>query len=133
MFVLIIEDKQDIDSKLVKYLETKGHSVDVVGAELLSKYLALVGQYDAIVLDVSKLEDSNVLCRKLREKGCNLTPIMMVSPCGSVDDEIAAIVAGADDFLVKPLALSEIEARLRVLFRLNLGKKMNRRRDLLSI
>jgi DNA-binding response OmpR family regulator len=120
MHVLIIEDEQGITSGLSGFLETKGHVVDTAGRGISSRHLALVGQYDAIMIDVMLPEmDGLALCRELREEGCKATPILMISVRDSLDDKVACLEAGADDFLVKRVTLAEIESRLRVLFRLD--------------
>jgi DNA-binding response OmpR family regulator len=126
MHILIIEDNQEIASTLFYYLEAKGHIVDAAGSGISGRHLALVGQYDAIVLDVMLPGmDGITLCSMLREKGCKTTPILMISARDSLDDKIAGLDAGADDYLVKPVPLSEIELRLRVLFRLRSSAKVH--------
>lgn len=126
MHVLIIEEEQGISSGLSGFLEAKGHVVDTAGRGISSRHLALVGQYDAIVIDVMLPEmDGLALCRELREEGCKATPILMISVRDSLDDKVACLEAGADDFLVKHVTLSEIESRLRVLFRLDSRSNVN--------
>jgi DNA-binding response OmpR family regulator len=126
MYVLIIEDFQDIDSGLRHYLETKGHTVDVVGGSIFGRNsLTWISQYDAIVLDLMASEMNGIaLCRKLREEGCKVTPILMISAFHSLDEKLAGLVAGADDLLLKSATPREIEARLRVLLRLRSGAKV---------
>jgi DNA-binding response OmpR family regulator len=119
MHVLIVEDNEDMASNMFDFLETKGHVVDVAGCGIAGRHLALSTQYDAIVLDVMLPGmDGITLCRNLREAGCKTTPILMISARDTPDDKIAGLEAGADDYLVKPVTLKEIELRLRVLFRL---------------
>jgi DNA-binding response OmpR family regulator len=125
MHVLIIEDKRDIASGLFDFLESKGHIVDTAGYGISSRHLALVVQYDAIVIDVMLPETNGVLlCQRLREKGCAATPILVISERESLDDKIACLEAGADDYLVKPVTPSQIESRLRVLFRMSSRRKV---------
>jgi DNA-binding response OmpR family regulator len=117
MHVLVIEDNEDIASNLFDFLEAKGHIVDVAGCGIEGKNLALSTQYDAIVLDVMLPGmDGITLCRNLREAGCKTKPILMISARDTPDDRIAGLEAGADDYLVKPLPLREIESRLRIVF-----------------
>ena len=126
MHILNIEDNQGIPSNLLNYLETKWHTVDVAGCGISGRHLALVSQYDAIVLDVTLPGmDGITLCRKLREEGCKTTPVLMISARDLLDDKIAGMEAGADDYLVKPVALSGIESRLQVLFRLRSNTKVH--------
>ena len=118
MRVLIIEDNRDLASNMFDFLETKGHVVDAAGDGITGMHLALVNQYDAIVLDLTLPGlDGITLCRKLREEGGKDTPVLMITARDSLDDMIAGLEAGADDYLVKPAELREIELRLRVLLR----------------
>jgi CheY-like chemotaxis protein len=120
MHVLIIEDRYDSTSGLSIFLEATRHVVDTAGSGISCRHLALVGQYDVIVLHVILPETDGIgLCRKLRDEECNATPILMISMCDSLDEKIACMEAGADDYLVHPVTLSEFESRLRVLFRLS--------------
>jgi DNA-binding response OmpR family regulator len=124
MHVLIIEDERNSTSSLFGYLETKGHVVDTLCSDISRRLMALVVQYDAIILDVSS-PDGLRLCRQLRESGCKATPILMISAADTLDDKIACMEAGADDYLVKHVTMSEIESRLRVLFRMNSRARAN--------
>ncbi len=118
MRVLIIEDNRDLASNMFDFLEAKDHVVDAAGDGITGMHLALVNQYDAIVLDLTLPGmDGITLCRKLREEGGKDTPILMITARDSLDDKIAGLEAGADDYLVKPAELREIELRLRVLLR----------------
>jgi DNA-binding response OmpR family regulator len=118
MRVLIIEDNRDLASNMFDFLETKGHVVDAAGDGITGMHLALVNEYDAIVLDLMLPGmDGVTLCRKLREEGGKDTPVLMITARDSLEDKIAGLEAGADDYLVKPAELREVELRLRVLFR----------------
>lgn len=118
MRVLIIEDNRDLASNMFDFLEAKGHIVDAAGDGITGMHLALVNQYDAIVLDLTLPGmDGISLCRKLREEGGKDTPVLMITARDSLEDKIAGLEAGADDYLVKPAELREIELRLRVLLR----------------
>ena len=118
MRVLIIEDNKDLASNMFDFLEAKGHVVDAAGDGITGMHLALVNEYDAIVLDLMLPGmDGVTLCRKLREEGGKDTPVLMITARDSLEDKIAGLEAGADDYLVKPAELREVELRLRVLFR----------------
>ena len=118
MRVLIIEDNRDLATNMFDFLEAKGHIVDAAGDGITGMHLALVNQYDAIILDLTLPGmDGITLCRKLREEGGKDTPVLMITARDSLDDKIAGLEAGADDYLVKPAELREIELRLRVLLR----------------
>ncbi len=118
MRVLIIEDNKDLASNMFDFLEAKGHVVDAAGDGVTGLHLALVNQYDVIVLDLMLPGmDGITVCRKLREEGGKDTPILMITARDSLEDKIAGLEAGADDYLVKPAELREVELRLRVLTR----------------
>lgn len=118
MRVLIIEDNHDLASNMFDYLETKGHLPDSAGDGITGMHLAMANQYDVIVLDLMLPGmDGLTLCRKLREEGGKTTPILMITGRNSLDDKIAGLEAGADDYLTKPANLREVELRLRVLYR----------------
>lgn len=118
MRILIIEDNRDLASNMFDFLEAKGHTVDAAGDGITGLHLALVHHYDAIVLDVMLPGmDGITLCKKLRHEGGKNTPILMITARDSLDDKIFGLEAGADDYLVKPCELREVELRLRVLNR----------------
>jgi DNA-binding response OmpR family regulator len=128
MHVLIIEDERESASGLLDFLEARSHLVDTARCGITNRHLALVGEYDSIVIDALLLEmDGIALCHSLREEGCKATPILMISARDSLDETIACLEAGADDYLVKPVTLNETESRLRVLFRMSFRAKVNRR------
>lgn len=117
MRVLIVEDEAKIAALLLKGLRENGLAAEVCarGDEALDR---LRGEsYDAAVLDIMLPRLSGIeLTRKLRERGSTL-PILMVSALGSVDERVAGINAGADDYLAKPFAVKEVVARLKALGR----------------
>lgn len=118
MRVLIIEDNCDLASNMFDFLEAREHIPDAAGDGITGLHLAMVNQYDAIVLDLMLPGmDGITLCRKLREEGGKTTPILMITGRDSLDDKIAGLEAGADDYLIKPAELREVELRLRVLHR----------------
>ena len=79
--------------------------------------LAVAGEYDVLLLDVAMPEPNGLeVCRRLRSAG-DRTPILMLTARDLVDDRVAGLDAGADDYLVKPFALAELRARLRALLR----------------
>ena len=118
MRVLIIEDNCDLASNMFDFLEARGHIPDAAGDGVTGLHLAMANQYDAVVLDLMLPGmDGITLCRKLREEGGKTTPILMITGRDSLDDKIAGLEAGADDYLIKPAELREVELRLRVLHR----------------
>ncbi|MBF0422708.1 MAG: response regulator transcription factor [Magnetococcales bacterium] len=118
MRLLIIEDNQDLAISLLEYFSEHDHVVDTAGDGLTGLHLAVVNDYDAIVLDLMLpgLDGLN-LCRKLREQAGKNTPILILTARDTLDDKIIGLEAGADDYMVKPFALREVEARLRTIVR----------------
>lgn len=117
MRVLLVEDEHRISAYVKRGLEEQGYAVDVAytGREALD--WAGVVEFDLIVLDVLLPEVNGlIVCRELRSKNIR-TPILMLTARDSVDDRVAGLDAGADDYLVKPFAIKELLARLRALAR----------------
>jgi DNA-binding response OmpR family regulator len=117
MRVLLVEDERRISAYVKRGLEEEGYAVDAVytGREALNWADAAV--YDLIVLDILLPElDGISVCRELRQRG-NRTSILMLTARDSVDDRVAGLDAGADDYLVKPFAIKELLARLRAITR----------------
>ncbi len=117
MRVLVVEDERRIAAYVKRGLEEQGYAVDAVydGAEALA--WAEAADFDLIVLDILLPEmDGISACRELRRRGIHC-PILMLTARDSVDDRVAGLDAGADDYLVKPFAMRELLARLRALAR----------------
>ena len=117
MNILLIEDNRDLSLNMFDYFEAKGHTLDLAADGLSGLHLAASNSYDAIILDLMLPGmDGLTLCQRLREGG-KQTPVLMLTARDSLDDKIAGLEAGADDYVVKPFALREVEARLRALIR----------------
>jgi len=116
--VLIIEDNRDLAANMYDFLEAKGHIPDAAEDGITGMNLALINDYDVIVLDLMLPGmDGITLCRKLREEGGKTTPILMITGRDSLNDKLAGLEAGADDYLTKPAELREVELRLKALHR----------------
>ncbi len=117
MRILVVEDDDKIASFLAKGLKQSGFSVDTAsdGEEALS--LCRSVNYDSVVLDIMlpKLDGLSVLRTIRREK--KLVPVLLLSAKASVDNRVTGLQAGADDYLTKPFAFSELLARLQALIR----------------
>jgi two-component system, OmpR family, response regulator MprA len=117
--VLVVDDDAAVRQSLSTALGRDGYEVlaaDDGGAALAHMTATSV---DAIVLDVAMREPNGLeVCRRLRSRG-DRTPILMLTARDLVDDRVAGLDAGADDYLVKPFALAELRARLRALLRRN--------------
>lgn len=119
MKILVIEDDLKLSALLKRGLEKVGHVVETAHRADEGGIRAETPDYDAVILDV-KLPDGDgiVLCAKLRKNGVK-TPILVLTARDSVDDKVAGLAAGADDYLTKPFSLEELRARLQALMRRN--------------
>lgn len=118
MRVLIIEDNADIAANIGDYLEDRGFTVDYAGDGVTGLHLAVVNEFDAIVLDLMLPGmDGLELCRKLREEARKDTPVLMLTARDRLEDKLTGFRTGADDYLVKPFELQELAARLEVLIK----------------
>jgi DNA-binding response OmpR family regulator len=116
--VLIVDDDSDIQDLLFAALDDDHYILDAAGDGTSGLNLAIKNEYDAIVLDVNMPGmDGFELCRQLREKAHVSTPILMLTARGGIEDRIAGLDQGADDYLAKPFAVEELEARLRAMTR----------------
>jgi DNA-binding response OmpR family regulator len=117
MHLLVIEDNPDLVANMVEFLQERGHAPDVAYNGATGLGLALENDYDAIVLDLMLPGlDGLEICTKLREANRGL-PVLMLTARDSLDDKLEGFACGADDYLVKPFALQELEARLKALSR----------------
>src|SRR5882757_820262 len=117
MRVLVVEDEIKMAGLLRRGLTEEGLAVDVAGTGEDALVRAAATEYDAIVLDVMLPGISGFeTCRRLREKG-TWSPVLMLTARDSVEDRIAGLDGGADDYLTKPFSLGELSARLRALVR----------------
>lgn len=117
MKVLIVEDERDIAANIWDFLERRGHVVDHVvdGKQGLAR--AMEGCFDIIILDLGLPRlDGLELCRRLRDAGSGV-PVLMLTARDTLEDCLSGFEHGADDYMVKPFAMRELEARIRVLHR----------------
>jgi two-component system, OmpR family, response regulator len=117
MKLLIVEDDGDAAAYLVKALREAGHVADHAADGLLGYGMAQEGGYDVLVIDrmLPRMDGLSVI-RSLRENG-DVTPALILSALGQVDDRVKGLRAGGDDYLPKPYAFSELLARIEVLAR----------------
>lgn len=119
MHILLIEDDVQAAQYLMKGLTECRHVVDHAADGDSGLHLALSGEYDVIIADrMLPLRDSLSIIRMLRADKNN-TPVLVLSALGEVDDRVEGLLAGGDDYLVKPYAFSELLARLQALTRRN--------------
>lgn len=118
MKVLVIEDNRDIAANIADYLEPKGHVLDFAATGPHGLQLALTERYDIIVLDIMLPGlDGMALCRRLRTEGRSDVPVLMLTARDQLDDKLEGFRAGADDYLVKPFSVKELEVRLQALIK----------------
>jgi DNA-binding response OmpR family regulator len=121
--LLIIEDDPAIAVNLYDFLEGRGHVVDAASDGVTGLHLAVTGGFDAIVLDLALPGmDGLTLCRKLRDEARDDTPVLMLTARDTLQDKLEGFARGTDDYLVKPFALKEVEARLLALHKRRGGR-----------
>jgi len=117
MRVLVVEDDLKMASLLRRGLLEEGLAADVARTGDDALWMAEATEYDAIVLDVMLPgADGFEVCRRLRESG-RWSPVLMLTARDAVEDRVAGLDAGADDYLTKPFSFAELLARLRALAR----------------
>ncbi|MFC5739983.1 MULTISPECIES: response regulator transcription factor [Dyella] len=122
MRVLVIEDNSDIATNIGDYLEDRGHVVDFAGDGVTGLHLAVVHDFDVIVLDLTLPGmDGLDVARKLRHEAHKQTPVLMLTARDSLEHKLTGFDSGADDYMTKPFALQELVARLEVLARRGKG------------
>jgi len=117
MRVLVVEDETKMAALLKRSLEEEGYAVDVAVGGKDAVWMATGHPFDAIVLDVMLPDfDGFEVCRQIR--GAEVwAPVLMLTARNAVDDRVAGLDAGADDYLAKPFSFSELLARVRALVR----------------
>jgi DNA-binding response OmpR family regulator len=116
--LLLVEDHQDIAEMVVDYLEQRGFEMDYAADGVTGLHLAVTNDYDAIVLDLMLPGlDGLEVCRKLRQEARKNTPLLMLTARDALHDKVVGLGVGADDYLVKPFEVQELEARIRALIR----------------
>jgi DNA-binding response OmpR family regulator len=117
MRLLLVEDDARISRFVAKGLREQAYAVDVAGTGDDALYQAAVNTYDLVILDVMiPGRDGFAVCRELRKSGQRM-PILMLTARDAVEDRIAGLDHGADDYLTKPFEFRELLARLRALLR----------------
>jgi heavy metal response regulator len=121
MHVLVVEDEEKVASFLRRGLEAEGYAAEVARDGETALKRALEDQYDALILDVMlpKRDGFSVL-RELRQRGAQV-PVLLLTARSAVEDKVAALDTGADDYLTKPFDFAELLARLRALLRRGRG------------
>ena len=117
MDLLLIEDNPDLVANVADFLEARGHVLDIAYNGFAGLGLAMEHTYDALILDLMLPGmDGLELCARLRAMGQRV-PILMLTARDGLEDKLEGFARGTDDYLVKPFALRELEARLLALAR----------------
>ena len=118
--VLIVEDNRSLAETVGSFLESRGFDVDYAADGREGYRLAVDNHYDAIVLDghLPRMDGTEV-CRRLRGEARNSTPVIMLTARDTLEDKLDGLDSGADDYVTKPFAAQELEARLRAVMRRN--------------
>jgi DNA-binding response OmpR family regulator len=117
--ILLIEDNRGISETVGEFLERRGYSVDYAADGITGLHIAITNSYDVIVLDLMLPGlDGIELCRRIRADGARASMyVLLLTSRAEPDDIVAGLDAGADDYLVKPFEIRELEARIRSLIR----------------
>ena len=117
MRILVTEDDRAIAGAVRKRLEAENHAVDVCGTGTEAYDYIHLTDYDVIVMDIMLPEEDGLsVVRRVRSEGVT-TPVLFLTARDSIADRVQGLDAGGDDYLVKPFALEELSARIRVLGR----------------
>ena len=122
MRILLVEDNPDLGEAVENRLRKSGHSVEWVRDGLAAAEAAGLEPFDAVLLDIMLPgQDGFAVLRDLRRRGVD-APVLVVTARSEIDDKVGILDLGADDYLVKPFDLRELEARLRALLRRPAGQ-----------
>jgi DNA-binding response OmpR family regulator len=123
--LLIIEDNPDLVANLYAFFEPQGYVLDDARDGATGLKMATQNDYDAILLDLMLPRlDGMTLCSRLRTEFQNPVPVLMLTARDPVDDRVAGLAMGADDYLVKPFSLKELDARIQALVRRAQGRQV---------
>jgi DNA-binding response OmpR family regulator len=116
--LLIVEDDRDLARNLIDYLEIQGYAPDYAPDGHAALHLLAANSYDLIVLDLMLPGIDGIgVCKRIRQGLFSSVPIVMLTAKDDIDVKISAFDIGADDYVIKPVAMRELEARIRALIR----------------
>ena len=119
--ILLVEDEVNVGALINKGLKESGHTISVAPDGHIGLEMALNNEFDALILDIMLPGINGLeLCKRLRSKNI-LTPILMLTALDSTENIVNGLDSGADDYLVKPFKLAELEARVRSIIRRKQG------------
>ncbi len=124
--LLIIEDNYDLALELADFFEGQGHVIDRAADGVTGLHLAVVNDYDVLILDLGLPGmDGLELCKRLRTDAGKWLPVLMLTARDTLHDRVSGFEHGADDYLVKPFALKELQMRVQALARRGQGRRQN--------
>mgnify|MGYP001057486464 CR=1 FL=1 len=133
MHLLVIEDNPDLVANVADFLEGRGHTLDIAYNGYAGLGFALENDYDALILDLMLPGiDGFEVCARLRSAGRAL-PVLMLTARDGLEDKLEGFASGADDYLVKPFALQELEARLLAIARRGVSAQPGRAAERLRV
>ncbi|GEO84829.1 MULTISPECIES: response regulator transcription factor [Alphaproteobacteria] len=121
MRFLLVEDTQDVAEAIRDRFVRGGHVIDIVGHVADAEQLSAFNMYDLVILDVNLPDGSGFDLLKRLRLAKNTVPVLVLTARLAVDDKISALDIGADDYMVKPFDLGELEARVRAIIRRRAG------------
>jgi len=125
MRILLVEDHIELSDMLVERLKADGHAVDLESDGAEAERLLRLSSFDVVILDVNLPgKDGYAVLRTMRQRG-DKTPVLLLTARSQVDDRIAGLDTGADDYMIKPFDYRELVARCRALVRRQSGAASN--------
>jgi two-component system response regulator MprA len=120
--ILVVDDEPSVQQALSRAFALERYTVELAGDGIAALDALAEERFDAVVLDITMPGVSGLeVCRRLRASG-DRSPVLMLTARDAIDDRVAGLDAGADDYLVKPFALRELLARVRALLRRRTGE-----------
>ena len=118
MRILVVEDNKDLAASIVDYLDIQGHTCDLAFNGEAGLLAASQQSFDMYIFDISMPKlDGLALCRTLRQKQGDNTPVLFLTARDRLEDKIEGFSVGADDYLIKPFDFSELEARITAIYK----------------
>jgi DNA-binding response OmpR family regulator len=121
MKILLIEDDLMIGQSLSQFLKSEGYAVNWCQDGVSGSHAIKLESYELVLLDLGLPDISGLEVLNSIRSAKNMTPVLILTARDAIDDRVAGLNAGADDYLVKPFALAELEARVRALLRRSTG------------
>ncbi|MCZ4290297.1 response regulator [Hoeflea alexandrii] len=122
MHFLVVEDTADVAEAIIERLGRGGHACDRAASLEDAKHFASASAYDLVILDINLPDGSGLDFLKWIRQRRNAVPVLVLTARLAVDDKIGALDFGADDYMVKPFDLGELEARVRAIIRRRSGE-----------